>query len=268
MSSPVGTTRHRRVAALVRGRLSFANTLSVIALFVALGGASYAAVSLPRDSVGTQQLRAQAVTRAKLAFDSVGTRQLRDDSVDETKLAAGSVEKRSLSPWIRGQLARRAEDGSPGPRGEAGPRGATGPRGPGAVAVDYSAAASETPNPQTVLDVDGLSFSVSCDESGGTVTANFAARSAVEGTLNETVTVDSGLDAIGSGAVDFTGNLQIDMPAGTALETGGPSAAAGFTRVAVEAVYSAEGRTVYLHMFTTVDATAGKCSINGVAIPA
>jgi hypothetical protein len=248
MSSPVGTTRRSRVAAFVRGRLSFANTLSVIALFVALGGASYAAVSLPRDSVGTPQLRAQAVTRAKLASESVG--------------------KGSLSPWIRGQLARRAADGAPGPRGDAGPRGLTGPRGPGAVAVDYSAPAGDTPDPKTVLDVEGLSFSVSCDESGGAVTANFAARSAVEGTLNETVTVDSGTDPLGSGAVDFTGNLQIDMPAGTPLETGGPSAVTGYTRVAIEAVYSAEGRTVYLHMFTTVDATAGKCSINGVAIPA
>jgi hypothetical protein len=35
--------------------------ISLIALFVALGGASYAAVSLPSNSVGTAQIRNNAV---------------------------------------------------------------------------------------------------------------------------------------------------------------------------------------------------------------
>ena len=37
-----------------------------LALFVALGGTTYAAVSLPRNSVGAKQLRKHAVTYAKL----------------------------------------------------------------------------------------------------------------------------------------------------------------------------------------------------------
>ena len=134
--------------------------------------------------------------------------------------------------------------------------------------VRYSAPASGTPDFQTVLDIDGLSFSASCDDSGGTVTANFAARSTQAATLNETVTVDSGLDPSSSGAADFTGNLQIDLPAGTTLQTGGPSATVGYTRVAVDAVYSAPGKTVGLDLFTTVDAADGRCSISGVAVPA
>lgn len=40
--------------------------VGVIALFVALGGTSYAATQLPRDSVGTGQIRAGAVTAAKI----------------------------------------------------------------------------------------------------------------------------------------------------------------------------------------------------------
>ena len=39
-----------------RSHLSFANVISVIALFVALGGASYAAVTLPKNSVGAKQI--------------------------------------------------------------------------------------------------------------------------------------------------------------------------------------------------------------------
>ena len=40
--------------------------ISVMALFVALGGASYAAVKIPKNSVGNTQLRKDAVTSAKV----------------------------------------------------------------------------------------------------------------------------------------------------------------------------------------------------------
>jgi hypothetical protein len=40
--------------------------ISLIALFVALGGTTYAATSLPANSVGTQQIRNKAVTAAKI----------------------------------------------------------------------------------------------------------------------------------------------------------------------------------------------------------
>jgi hypothetical protein len=236
--------------------------MASVAVFVALGGVSYAAVSLPRDSVGTQQLRDHAVTRNKLADRSVDTGQLRDRSVDPSKLALGGVRKHSLSPWILGQLTHRAAQGPPGPKGE------TGPRGPDAVPVRYAQAASGTPNPLTVLDIDGLSFSASCDESGGMITLNFAVRSADAATLHETVTADSGPDLSSSGPADFSGNLQIDLPADATLQTGGPSAIAGYTRVAVQGVYSAPAKTVDLHLFATVNADDGRCSIDGVAVPA
>lgn len=49
----------------LRPRLTYANAMSTIALFVALGGGAYA-VSVPRNSVGTTQLKANAVTAAKV----------------------------------------------------------------------------------------------------------------------------------------------------------------------------------------------------------
>jgi len=51
----------------IRSRLTFANVASFLALFVALGGASYAATQLPKNSVGTSQLKNSAVTPAKLS---------------------------------------------------------------------------------------------------------------------------------------------------------------------------------------------------------
>ena len=59
-----------------RGRLrlrrpSAALAVSSIALLVALGGTSYAAFTLPRNSVGTKQLRNGAVSGAKIAMHAI-----------------------------------------------------------------------------------------------------------------------------------------------------------------------------------------------------
>jgi hypothetical protein len=48
-------------------KLTFSNVVACIALFVALGGAGYAATQLPRNSVGAAQLKKHSVTRSKLA---------------------------------------------------------------------------------------------------------------------------------------------------------------------------------------------------------
>jgi hypothetical protein len=60
-----------RITSFVRG-----NAIALVALFIALGGTSYAAVVVPRNSVGPRQLRNGAVTPAKLAGGSFGGRIL------------------------------------------------------------------------------------------------------------------------------------------------------------------------------------------------
>jgi len=45
--------------------------IGLLALFVALGGTSYAAVKLPRNSVGTAQIKSHAVTTSKLSTSTV-----------------------------------------------------------------------------------------------------------------------------------------------------------------------------------------------------
>lgn len=50
----------------LRKRLSYANVIATLALFLALGGVGYAATKLPKNSVGTKQIKKNAVTGAKV----------------------------------------------------------------------------------------------------------------------------------------------------------------------------------------------------------
>jgi hypothetical protein len=48
-----------------------ATLIAVVALIIALGGTSYAAISLPKNSVGTKQIRKGAVTKSKIGASRV-----------------------------------------------------------------------------------------------------------------------------------------------------------------------------------------------------
>ena len=66
---------------LLRLRPSPAMVIACIALTVALGGTSYAAIKLPRNSVGTKQLQKNAVVATKLSARSVGPQKLQNNAV-------------------------------------------------------------------------------------------------------------------------------------------------------------------------------------------
>jgi hypothetical protein len=66
-------------------------TVAVLALFVALSGGAYAAVTIPAHSVGATQLKTFAVTNPKLATGAVGTRKIMTSAVTYSKIAPGSV---------------------------------------------------------------------------------------------------------------------------------------------------------------------------------
>jgi len=68
----------------MRQRLTFANVVSCLALFVALGGGAYAATQLPKNSVGSKQIKKNAVNSAK-----VKDRSLQAIDFKEGQLPAG-----------------------------------------------------------------------------------------------------------------------------------------------------------------------------------
>jgi hypothetical protein len=97
----------------IRTRMTFSNAISIVALFVALGGASYAAMKVPKHSVGTRQLKNDAVTSSKVRDGSLLGRDFKAG-----ELPRGLQGPQGL-PGPAGPNGRDGTDGAQGPPGEA-----------------------------------------------------------------------------------------------------------------------------------------------------
>lgn len=130
-------------AAPRRRRISSAHVLAGTALFVALGGTSYAAVSLPKNSVGTAQLRKGAVAASDLRSNAVTSAKVRNGSLGVADLSKGAV----------------ASLRTPGPAGPAGPAGSTGPAGPaGGQGVPGPQGPAGIVEPQSIANAGGVNL--------------------------------------------------------------------------------------------------------------
>jgi hypothetical protein len=89
-----------------------------LALFVALGGVSYAAVALPMNSVGSKQIKKGAVKTADLGKSAVTAAKVKNGSLLKKDFKAGELEPGATGP-----------QGLPGAKGDIGAAGATGPAG-------------------------------------------------------------------------------------------------------------------------------------------
>jgi hypothetical protein len=95
---------------IVRHRPSPAMVVACLALAIALGGTSYAAVSLPKNSVGTKQLRNNAVTSAKVKKNA-----LTGADILESRL--GRVPSATSALNATNAVNAGAASGLPGPLG-------------------------------------------------------------------------------------------------------------------------------------------------------
>ena len=81
------------------------NVVGYVALFIALGGTSYAAIKLPANSVGNRQVKNSAITSGKV----------RNQTLRPQDFSAGTLRRGARGP-----------EGPAGPPGPAGPGGADG----------------------------------------------------------------------------------------------------------------------------------------------
>jgi hypothetical protein len=104
----------------VRSKVTYANVVASLALFLALGGISYAAIQIPKSSVGSKQLKADAVTSAKVKD--------------------GTLQKADFAPGGLPAAGANGRDGTNGRDGAKGDRGTDG------------ADATDPPDPANLLD--------------------------------------------------------------------------------------------------------------------
>jgi hypothetical protein len=74
-----------------RFRITPSLVISIIALSVALGGASYAALKIPRNSVGVGQLKKNSVSAPKMRTGSVNSAKVKDRTIRARDLAPGVI---------------------------------------------------------------------------------------------------------------------------------------------------------------------------------
>jgi hypothetical protein len=86
-----------------RGRPSPALVVSIVALIVALGGTSYAAFSLPKNSVGTRQLKNGAVTTGKLKNGAVTKAKLNVAGVTVPNAVHADTAGTAINPYAHAQ---------------------------------------------------------------------------------------------------------------------------------------------------------------------
>ena len=114
--------------------------VAVVALFVAMGGVGYAALKLPKNSVGSKQLKANAVTSAK---------------VKNTSLLPGDFKAGQFPAGAQGAKGLQGEQGVKGDNG------GTGPRGPGTLSFDGQFARDDEFH--NIATVNGIDLFIECD---------------------------------------------------------------------------------------------------------
>ena len=93
----------------IRKRLTYANVMSSIAVFLVLGGATaFAASSLGRNSVGTKQLKRNSVTAAKIKKNAVTTAKLKNGAITGAKVKDQSLTGSDINLGTLGKVPSAA----------------------------------------------------------------------------------------------------------------------------------------------------------------
>jgi hypothetical protein len=175
----------------LRRHLTYANVVASLALFLALGGAAFAATQLPRNSVGTGQLKPEAVTAGKIA------RKARNQLRGATGPAGpAGAQGKTGKQGGKGATGARGATGATGPTGPRGPAGTTGADGTGPAFEVFGTLKAIAPTPGPVVAENLVAGSY-------VMTANVVVEAVDPGTV--TCTLTSG----GEASVDLNGVNQV-----------------------------------------------------------
>jgi len=105
------------------------NAVGYLALFVALSGSSYAAVALPRNSVGPVQLKSNAVTSAKVKDRSLLSKDFKAGQLPAGPKGDSGATGSTGAMGAAGTAGPAGSNGAPGADGATGSQGPPGPQG-------------------------------------------------------------------------------------------------------------------------------------------
>jgi hypothetical protein len=202
---------------MTKGFLRFVrgNTIALLALFVALGGTTYAATALPKNSVGPKQLKKNAVTNPKIANGAVTGAKIANNTVkgaDVLESSLGNVPSATNATQLggvaasgylkNGAAAGGALSGTYPSPGLADGSVTTAKIAAGAVGVSKfgtipSARASVTGTPQAI-------------PSGSVTNVTFNAESFDTANLHDVTTNNHLLTAPVAGVYQITGNVRFE----------------------------------------------------------
>jgi hypothetical protein len=191
---------------IVRRLPSPAMVVACIALAVALGGTSYAAIKLPRNSVGTKQLQNNAVVASKLSPRSVGPQKLQNNAVTTRTVKDGQLTGAKIVESTLTQV----------PSAKSADIAANAALAGGNTVKRFATTVAPGGAQATVLDVKGLTITLGCP--GGSVSLR-ANNTSGEAAQVEYRGFGEGAGAFGDGFGSFTqttnANLNNDENRGT-----------------------------------------------------
>jgi len=142
----------------IRKRITYANVMSSIAVFLVLGGASaYAA-----KKIGSNEIKGNSITTGKIKKEAVAASKIKKNAVTTSKIADGAVTGAKLNLGSVGTVPNANHANTADTANNANTVG-------GNHVVAFSLIGNGTIGQRQILDLDGLQILASC--SGGEVEA-------------------------------------------------------------------------------------------------
>ena len=225
----------------LRARLTYANVIATIALFIALGGGAYAVIKLPKNSVKSKQIKDGQVKNADLAADAVSGEEIAAGAIGTDDLGANAVTGENVAPGAIG-----ADDLSATAR-------------PQPFAYSRGIATATV----TVLDVDGYKITATCESVSGRPQLIANMTFPEDGFLDQTVSIGEISGGVSTAATTVVGRGPAPTtPPGLRIADAEASAGKALTAARL-AIYTAPAHSAELTVFGRADDPAKACTLTG-----
>ncbi len=237
------------MAARLRRHLSFANAMSVIAVFIALGGAAYAVTKAPKNSVVSSSIRNGQVKKKDLGKDAVTGAKVKESSLGQVPSAATADRATSAASADSATTANTAEIS--GKRFNYINMPATDP------VISQSAE-----GPHLLASAGGVRLGASCALVGGSnPEAILSVTTPVASALYSTRT----LETTGDNTSDLTAQFHNDIVAGSSYAANEAFLVTpGTSTTDATALYRSDQQSLVITSHVEVAKPAGTCTISGV----